>query len=522
MPLSIAFAVANHPWVKGAGRAAVRIAMTVARRGSREGTLGTVRAERDLDTDAPVVVVDEREGTITAKLMLGADTTKAVELLANEGLAHMGVKLHGAGFILNDGTRLAGAPIKPFVNGRDLAQRSRNARAIDLFGLTSDEVREQHPDIHQHVLDYVKPERDQNRRSIYRDRWWIWGEPRPEWRSAIGQLGRFIATTRTAKHRLFQFLPVSVTIESKVVGVAFDSGAALAVLSSRLHCTFAEQTGGWLGVGNDPTYNHSDCFNPFPFPAILTDPEPDDAARASLDRLRELGERLEAHRRERLEALPDLTMTGLYNMLERRREAFAGGEVLGDEERAAQNRARVPILAELHDTIDAAVLAAYGWDDLADGLIGRPGGTVPSAHKGEAQEAAEDAALGRLVELNRERAAEEARGHVRWLRPAYQVPKLGNKVPAATDGQAGLDVAVAIAPDGLAWPNAPRDQFGAVRELLDGTDEPLPPEAVARAFKGRASAKRTKRVDEVLTIMADLGTIRTGEREGQTLYFTRR
>ncbi len=33
--------------------------------------------------------------------------------------------------------------------------------------------------------------------------------------------------------------------------------------------------------------------------------------------------------------------------------------------------------------------------------------------------------IGRLVTLNKERAAEEARGIVRWLRPAYQKARAG-------------------------------------------------------------------------------------------------
>ena len=111
---------------------------------------------------------------------------------------------------------------------------------------------------------------------------------------------------------------------------------------------------------------------------------------------------------------------------------------------------------------------------------------------------------------------------MRWLRPDYQIPKLGHKVKTPDGEQAGIDVAVAAAPDGIAWPEEPRDQFSAVRTLLSGAAEPMPPEAVARAFTGRLTKKRRERVDEVLAVLSDLGVIRSGEREGQTLYFTRR
>ena len=76
-PISLAFAVADHPWVKGGGRANVRIAMTVMRRGARDGVLATVAEETGLDTDAPRVRLEKRRGTITAKLTLGADVTAA-------------------------------------------------------------------------------------------------------------------------------------------------------------------------------------------------------------------------------------------------------------------------------------------------------------------------------------------------------------------------------------------------------------------------------------------------------------
>ena len=167
------------------------------------------------------------------------------------------------------------------------------------------------------------------------------------------------------------------------------------------------------------------------------------------------------------------------------------------------------------------MLAAYGWDDLADALVGRPGGTVPSQAKGAAQEAAEEELLGRLVALNRERAEEEARGRVRWLRPDYQKPRLKHRVPEPAE-QAAMDVAVAALPEALPWPAEPRAQFGAVRALLDAAPEPLPPDGIARSFRGRLSPQRRARVEEVLAIMADLGIARAGERDGATLFQAQR
>lgn len=60
----------------------------------------------------------------------------------------------------------------------------------------------------------------------------------------------------------------------------------------------------------------------------------------------------------------------------------------------------ISVLKELHDELDAAVFAAYGWPvTLSDEEL-----------------------LTRLTALNAERAAEEAAGTIRWLRPEYQNP----------------------------------------------------------------------------------------------------
>ena len=97
-------------------------------------------------------------------------------------------------------------------------------------------------------------------------------------------------------------------------------------------------------------------------------------------------------------------MTGLYNALERLRELENGCDVapLTDAERNVHQAGLISVLKEIHDDIDRAVLAAYGWEDLIPALVGRPGATLPSPHKQPEQEKAEDELLTRLVALNQQ------------------------------------------------------------------------------------------------------------------------
>jgi hypothetical protein len=87
---------------------------------------------------------------------------------------------------------------------------------------------------------------------------------------------------------------------------------------------------------------------------------------------------------------------------------------LNAKEKKIYEQGLVGILKQLHDELDAAVAEAYGWPaDLST-----------------------DDILTRLVALNAERAAEEAKGQVRWLRPEYQNKGASNSKQAslAVDG----------------------------------------------------------------------------------------
>ncbi len=410
--ISIVMAIPNHPWTKATrGAAAVRIAMTVVAQGEQAGVLYNVITEESLDTDEPRIGFSETRGRINPNLTIGVDVTTATRLNASQGISHDGVKLHGQGFIVDRSEaehlglgKRAGVQevIRPFLSGRDVNQRPRARLVIDLFGLEIDKVRALFPEIYQHVKLEVKEKRDNrgrmvgrdaNNRESYKEHWWIFGEPRAELRPALVDLDRFIATVDTATHRIFQFFPRGTVCDDGLVVVAHDDAWILGVLSSRVHIVWATASGGWLGVGDDPRWNKTKVFDPFPFPT------PDDA---QAPHIRTIAEELDAHRKRVLAEHPHLTLTGLYNVVEKLRAGIAPAALTGEDRRIFDD-GLVLILKELHDRLDAAVADAYGWPaDLSDSDI-----------------------LARLVALNKQRAQEEANGIVRWLRPDYQIPRFG-------------------------------------------------------------------------------------------------
>ena len=390
--------------------------------------------------------------------------------------------------------------IKNYVNGRDIAQMPRNVKVIDLFPLKEDEVKALYPEVYQWVLERVKPDRMQNKRASIRDKWWLFAEPRKVMRAVNANLLRYIATIQTGKHRFFVFLPNDILPDDKLIAIGLDDPFFLGVLSSRLHVLWALVSGSMLGVGNDPVYNKSMCFDAFPFP------EASDAQKAEI---RTIAEQIDAHRKRQQAAHPTLTLTNMYNVLEKLRS----GEALNAKDKEIHAQALTSILQELHDKLDRAVFAAYGWDDLAAELVGKPGATTPLPDKPEAQAQAEEELLSRLVDLNTQRAAEEAQGTIRWLRPDFQAPASTPLSPR--DGMPSQQEDLALADDDTGslsaaegntpavkrdWPKVLREQTRLVRELLALT--PLSAQALSKQFKRKPS-----NLQEVLDALQDLGMV---------------
>ena len=148
------------------------------------------------------------------------------------------------------------------------------------------------------------------------------------------------------------------------------------------------------------------------------------------------------------------------------------------------------MLRQLHDELDAAVCDAYGWPvTLTDEEI-----------------------LARLVALNAERAAEEAQGHIRWLRPKYQAPDHAARITQHAliqEDSPIYEVSLETRPL-LPWPTRMAEQAQAVARprWLHWAGRRQQPK-VAEAF----AAAPPDRVAELLETLVTLGQARGTEGE---------
>jgi len=98
----------------------------------------------------------------------------------------------------------------------------------------------------------------------------------------------------------------------------------------------------------------------------------------------------------------------MYNVLEKLR----AGETFNDKDQKIHHAGLISVLKQIHDDLDTAVFAAYGWPPtLTDEQI-----------------------LERLVALNAERATEESHGLIRYLRPDFQA-KSSPPTPSGTEAE---------------------------------------------------------------------------------------
>ncbi len=473
-PLSLLFAIPDHPWVDTAMCAAVRIAMTVGVPEECPGLLIHVEKEEERGDEAAVIDFKQQRGIIQADLRIGADVGSVVALEANGDLSNRGYCLFGQGFIVS--RKLASELISagcadvvhPYLNGRDVTQVPRDVFVIDVCEYGEHEVRSKFPAVYQHLVDFVKPERDHNNRASRRENWWIYGEPNPKLRKQLFGLSKYIATVETSKHRFFVLLEQEIHPDNMLVNIATDDASVLGVLSSKIHVCWALAAGGTLE--DRPRYNKSVCFEPFPFPVIRE---------VAKKRIGNLAEQLDAHRKRQQEQHPKLTMTGMYNVLEKLRT----GEKLTSKDQTIHEQGLVSVLKQIHDDLDAAVFDAYGWPhDLDD-----------------------EAILQRLVDLNHERAEEESRGIIRWLRPEYQNPDGASQTAFVSDDK---KAATARKPTTkikkLPWPKTLPERMVAIQTALQRHDGPAASKEVAAYYTRAGKAD----VEMLLETLVAVGNVR--------------
>jgi len=490
--LYLTFAIPDHPWIDATECAAVRIAMSVGAsiKPRPVAQLNTVTREvphsETGENDVQLTLV---LSSIAPDLSTGTDVGGATVLRANGDVCFQGMNLVGEGFRLTRATitdlgytkgRLP-SQIRRYQKGRELLQGGDSGYVIDAYGLTQEQLKAGSPKLYEHLHAHVKPERDHNNRPSRKRNWWLFGETVGRLRKSLQGLQRYIATVETSKHKPFVFVEGDIIPDHKLYAIASDDAFILGVLSARIHGVWALNAGGTLE--DRPTWTNTTTFLPFPFP---------DCTEKQKEKIRKLAEELDAHRK-RAQTKHGLGLTDIYNVLEKVRT----GEALTAKDKVVHDAALVSTLKQLHDDLDKAVAEAYGWTwPLTDAEI-----------------------LERVVALNAARAAEEAKGNIRWFRPDYQKPLFAGEKQSSL----GLEENTPDSKSGgpkkkkspgkakkAAWPKSIADRAKAVEAALTAAEHPVTAAGLAQQF----SRAKDKEVLEILETLAALGRAHSGDTAG--------
>ncbi len=297
--------------------------------------------------------------SINADLTTLLDMTQAKRLHENQGIAFSGSKKYGP-FDIDDSLAqemliAVGNPkgrpnsdvVKPWVNGLDIAQRNRQMWIIDFGVDTAIEEAALYEKPFEYALRFVKPIRDKDKDESTRNKWWLFQRPRPEMRSALSDLDRFLVTPAVSKYRFFVWLKHPTVPDQQLVVIAVSDDYCLGVLQSTMHEVWARANAPQLRDAVSGTrYTLTTTFETYPFPwPPGREPAGDPRVEAIAQAARELVEQRDAWLNPPGASEAELkkrTLTNLYNQ-------------------------RPAWLDLAHKKLDAAVCDAYGWPhDLAD------------------------------------------------------------------------------------------------------------------------------------------------------------
>ena len=350
----------NEPWIIDG--AAVRVSL-----------ICFVRRDAQSDIHLNSVEVSQINADLTSSTF---DLTRSVPMKANRGVAFQGDIKRGAFDISGEMAREwlcmpdnpNGRPnsdvLMPWRNGMDLTRRSSD-RWIVQFG---EELSEHEAALYetpfQYVEKYVKPSRVKNRELLSREFWFRHWNPRPEMWKVLSGLSRFIVTPTVAKHRLFAWLDPRICPDHQLIVIARDDDTTFGILHSRFHQAWSLRLG--TSLENRPRYTPTTSFHTYPFPHGLS---PDIRASEYAENAHALA--IAAAARD-LNAYRSrwLNPPEWVEWVEEPVPGYPQRPVPRSKEAAKQLKQRTLTklynvrprwLQDLHEKLDAAVAAAYGW-----------------------------------------------------------------------------------------------------------------------------------------------------------------
>ncbi len=284
---------------------------------------------------------------ISSSLSTLVDTSEAFIIKNNKNYSFIGCQPNGKGFFVDSEQTQSwiesdcknNEVLKRMITAKNLTEKIDDLWIIDFSSMSIEEAREYLLPF-DHVKKYVKPERDNNRETVLREKWWRFKRTNAAMRKAIEPLSQYIAFP--AHSKWFICLPIDKNLlpNNSIAVVASDDFYILGILTSNIHRQWVKAQSSTL---EDRTrYTPNTCFETFPFPQTAT--------LKLTEQIRQAAIALHEYRSDRMEK-ENCGITTLYN-----------------------NYFHEPTskLSKHHQKLDNLVMKAYGFtpnDDILEKLL---------------------------------------------------------------------------------------------------------------------------------------------------------
>jgi hypothetical protein len=373
----------------------------------------------------PWLLDGKRVDRISSYLLEKGGDESPQGLTSNRGKCFSGVYPYGSGFLFQD-DKEESTPISvmkdglekdsryaqfihPYIGGEEFLNdpQQRHRRYVIDFGEMSESEAREWPWLMEILEAKVKPFRAKTKRKVYQEKWWLFAEPQLALRRELVGMARVLMHPFTSSHLAFAFVPANTIVGQPHLVVVDSRMSTFCVLQSRPNEIWVRFTSSTLK--DDLSYKVSDSFETLPFPAGWRDDLTLEAA----------GQAYYEFRAD-LMVTNNAGLTKTYNRFH-------------DPDDSSPEIVK---LRESHESIDRAVLDAYGWTDIpthCEFLLDYEIDEEESGNKKKPwryrwPDKVRDEVLTRLLELNAQRAKEEASSG------AALVNKKGGKKTAAKRG----------------------------------------------------------------------------------------
>lgn len=309
------------------------------------------------------VYLDGRKVDYISPFLTDKISWTLMPLRANGSQTYKGSTTYGDGFIISEEKALFligndsnnKEVLFPYINGKDLnsnPEQKPSRWVINFFDWAEDNAK-LFEEPYQIILEKVKPERLNSKNKQIREYpWWQHQRQRSElyhslgrgqnfvkhpksWDSAREPLKRVLVVCRHTKYLAVSFVPNNMVFSDAITVFSLSSYSDFCILQSSIYEIFAWKYGSRMGAST-LRFTPKSTFEPFPKPDAL-----------ALNATENIGAIYYALRRQIMEQ-EQYGLTEFYNRFH-------------DSKNTDKS---ILEIRDLHKKVDAAVISAYGWDDL--------------------------------------------------------------------------------------------------------------------------------------------------------------